>query len=100
MVPRPPEVIQWFGLLNDLFLLLGELVQSLNGVLRLDDLARQLVVRQAVALAPAIDLLPPSFHGLLVWLGLARLVERQDIAEDTLHVTYDTQVDRHVLVDA
>src|ERR1700692_3311719 len=47
---------------------LGELVEPLDRVLRLDDLVRA-AVREAVARAPAGDLLPPAGEGRAFWGG-------------------------------
>ena len=82
MVPSPPEVIQRFGssklielrrphlVLADFggdvdVAVLGQLVEPLDRVLRLDDLVRVLV-GERVARAPVVDLLPPGVERLLV----------------------------------
>src|SRR3546814_7557062 len=83
---------------SDLAAILGQLVEPLDGVLRLDLLALLLEL-QAVARAPLLDLLPPGLQRLLVELQLACLPGRQQVLQHRAGVADNRQVDHHVLVD-
>src|SRR5713101_1028163 len=61
---RPHLVLAYFR--GDVGIaVLGQLVQTLDGILRLDDLVR-VPVRERLAGAPFVDLLPPRLERLLV----------------------------------
>ncbi|CAA7626911.1 conserved hypothetical protein [Magnetospirillum sp. UT-4] len=77
---------------------LGQLVQALDGVLRLDQLVGILVV-QAVARAPLVDLAPPRLQRLVIDAGLPGLPHLDHVFQDVGGVADHRQVDRHVLVD-
>src|SRR3569832_1669719 len=76
----------------------GDLVQLLEHVLRLDDLARA-VVLEAVHAAPFADLPPPRRERLLVWLALGGLHEADHVVQHHVDRADDGHVDLHVLRD-
>jgi hypothetical protein len=78
---------------------LGQVPQRLDDVLRLDDVQVLAVVLQAVALAPALDLLPPRAQRP-VGLGGRFLDHRDQLGQHLLHVADDRDVDLHPLGDA
>ncbi len=77
---------------------LGQLIEPLDRVLRLDDLAL-LTEAQAIARPPLLDLGPPGLQRLLVQLALLRLPQLEDGAQRLAGVGDDRQVDHDVLVD-
>ena len=94
---RPHLVLADFG--GDVGVaVLGQLVEPLDGVLRLDDVAR-LPVGERLARPPLVDLRPPHLQRLLV--GVARLGAPQPhhVFQHMRAVADDRHVDMDVLVD-
>ena len=78
---------------------LRQLPQLLDHVLRLDDFAAVLVA-QALALAPLIDLPPPRRERRHVGPGLSVLDLRDQLLQNVFYITDDRDVDLDPLADA
>ncbi len=79
-------------------LVLGQRIEPLDGILRHDDVG-VLAVLQAVARAPAVDLLPPGVQRLLVERQRLGLPHADHVFQRMGHVADDRNVDPHRLVD-
>ena len=94
---RPHLVLADFG--GDVGVaVLGQLVEPLDRVLRLDD-GVGVLVGERLARAPLVDLLPPVAERLLVGLRLGRAPQPQHVFEHMRAVADDRHVDLDVLVD-
>src|SRR6267378_3807594 len=93
---RPHLVLTDIG--GDECIALGDLVESLQHDLRLDDLAF-LVVFQAVLGFPQADLGPPCAEGLLVRLVAGRLKLSAQLLEHIGHVSDDRDIDLYACGD-
>src|SRR5262249_61797488 len=94
---RPHLVLADFGRDIDVAAL-GELVEPLDRVLRLDDLVRT-PVGKAPARAPAADLLPPGGQRRLVGYDRPAAPQAHHVLEHMAPVPDDAEIDPDVLVD-
>ncbi len=95
---RPHLVLADFGGDEDVLAAARQLVEPLDGILRLDDLA-VLGIGEAVARAPPLDLLPPQRQRLALGLPALGLEAGDDRLERGGGVADDRHVDPHVLVE-
>ena len=98
MLRRPHLVLAHLGGDVDVVEVLGQLIEPLEGVLRLDDLGAFLIL-QAVPRPPLVDALPPFGQGLLVGRRLFGLPHLDHVLEHVPHIADDADLYRHVLVD-
>jgi len=73
-------------------------LEAFERILRLDDLV-VLLVTQAVALAPLVDLTPPPFDRAVIRLPAARRPAPPDCLDCLARVRHDRHIDHDILVD-
>ena len=78
----------------------GHVVQSLNDLLRLDDLGVFAVVLHAIALAPAVDGGPPSTQCIAVGFEARLFDHGNEFGQNIFDIAHNRYIDLHTLGNA